>query len=153
MANREVVIVDGVRTAFGRLGGSLKDYTAEQLAGLGLKGLVEKTAICERGHIDSIFMGMAFHPTHAINPSRWAMLYAGIPNTTSASCVELQCGSSIDSIDHAAWKILCGQADIMVAGGMESFQPDTYEVRYQRAAIQITAPPQASRISTSAPLK
>jgi acetyl-CoA C-acetyltransferase len=121
MGNREVVFVDGARTAFGRLGGSLKDFTAEQLAGIGLKGLVERTKICERARVDNVYMGMAFHPAQAINPSRWALLYAGMPSSTSASVVELQCGSAIDSINHAAWKIIAGQADIIIAGGMESF--------------------------------
>ncbi len=121
MEKRQVVFVDGVRTAFGRLGGSLKDFKAEELAGMGLKGLVEKTKICERARVDNVYMGMAFHPANAINPSRWALLYAGMPESTSASAVELQCGSAIDSINHAAWKILAGMADIVIAGGMESF--------------------------------
>jgi len=121
MGNKEVVFVDGVRTAFGKLGGSLKDYTAEELAGIGLKGLVEKTKICERARVDNVYMGMAFHPAQAINPSRWALLYAGLPESTSASAVELQCGSAIDSINHAAWKISSGMADVVIAGGMESF--------------------------------
>ncbi|KAF0154367.1 MAG: acetyl-CoA acetyltransferase [Syntrophaceae bacterium] len=121
MKSREVVFVDGVRTAFGKIGGSLKDYTAEELAGIGLKGLIEKTRICERAHVDNVYMGMAFHPANAINPSRWALLHAGLPESTSASAVELQCGSAIDSINHAAWKILAGMADIVIAGGMESF--------------------------------
>ncbi|PKN20336.1 MAG: acetyl-CoA C-acyltransferase [Deltaproteobacteria bacterium HGW-Deltaproteobacteria-6] len=121
MGKKEVVFVDGVRTAFGKIGGSLKDYTAEELAGIGLKGLVEKTKICERSRVDNVYMGMAFHPACAINPSRWALLYAGLPESTSASAVELQCGSAIDSINHAAWKILAGMADIVIAGGMESF--------------------------------
>ena len=121
MEKREVVFVDGMRTAFGKIGGSLKDYTAEQLAGIGLKGLIEKTKICERTRVDNVYMGMAFHPAQAINPARWALLYAGMPHSTSASAVELQCGSAIDSINHGAWKILAGQADIIIAGGMESF--------------------------------
>lgn len=121
MKTREVVFVDGVRTAFGKIGGSLKNFTAEELAGIGLKGLVEKTKICERARVDNVYMGMAFHPAQAINPSRWALLYAGMPESTSASAVELQCGSAIDSINHAAWKILSGMADIVIAGGMESF--------------------------------
>ena len=49
MKDREVVFVEGVRTAFGRLGGSLKDITAEELDSIALKGLVDKTKICERG--------------------------------------------------------------------------------------------------------
>ncbi len=121
MKERQVVFVDGVRTAFGRLGGSLKDFTAEELAGMGLKGLLDRTKISERAKVDSVFMGMAFHCAHAINPSRWAMLYAGLPYSTSASFVEMQCGSAIDSINHAAWKILAGHADVVIAGGMESF--------------------------------
>ncbi|MDD5169447.1 MAG: thiolase family protein [Syntrophales bacterium] len=121
MNKRDVVFVEGMRTAFGKIGGSLKDYTAEQLAGIGLKGLVEKTGICERARVDNVYMGMAFHPAQAINPSRWALLYAEMPHSTSASVVELQCGSAIDSINHGAWKILAGQADIVIAGGMESF--------------------------------
>ncbi|PKN76374.1 MAG: acetyl-CoA C-acyltransferase [Deltaproteobacteria bacterium HGW-Deltaproteobacteria-10] len=121
MKDREVVFVKGMRTAFGKIGGSLKEYTAEELAGIGLKGLVEKTNICEQSRVDNVYMGMAFHPARAINPSRWALLYAGMPESTSASVVELQCGSAIDSINHAAWKIIAGQADIVIAGGMESF--------------------------------
>jgi acetyl-CoA acetyltransferase family protein len=119
--NKEVVFVEGMRTAFGKLGGSLKDYTAEELAGIGLKALVERTKICERDRVDNVYMGMAFLPAQAINPSRWALLYAGMPYSTSASMVELQCGSAVDSINHGAWKIIAGQADIIIAGGMESF--------------------------------
>jgi len=121
MNKRDVVIVDGVRTAFGKLGGSLKEFTAEQLGGIGLKGLIDKTKICERDRVDNVYMGMAYHPAQAINLARWAMLYAGIPFSTSASTVELQCGSSIDCINHGAWKILANQADIVIAGGTESF--------------------------------
>jgi len=118
---REVVIVEVMRTAFGKMGGTLKDFTAEELGGIALKGLVERTAILEKAHVDTVFAGSAFHMAHAINGARWATLYAGLPHTTSASFVELQCGSSIDSINHAAWKILCNQADVVIAGGMESF--------------------------------
>ena len=121
MEKRDVVFVEGMRTAFGRLGGSLKDFVSEELAGICLKGFVEKTKICEKARVDNVYMGMAFPSAQAINPSRWALLYAGMPWSTSASFVELQCGSSIDCINHAAWKIIAGQADIVIAGGMESF--------------------------------
>lgn len=121
MENREVVIVEVVRTAFGKMGGALKDFTAEELGGIALKGLLEKTGIAEKTHVDTVFAGSAFHPAHAINGARWVCLHAGLPFSTSASFVELQCGSSIDSINHAAWKILCNQAEVVIAGGMESF--------------------------------
>ena len=121
MEKREVVIVEVLRTAFGKMGGSLKDFTGEELGAIALKGLVEKTGITDKAHVDSVFAGSAFPMACAMNPARWAVLKAGLPFSTSASFVEMQCGSAIDSINHAAWKILCNQADIVIAGGMESF--------------------------------
>jgi len=121
MSEREVVFVDGARTAFGRMGGTLRDFSAEQLAGIGIKGLLEKTKIMEKAKVDCVFLGSAAHCSRAMNPARWALLYAGLPYETSASYIEMQCGSAIDSINHAAWKILCNQADIVIAGGMEAY--------------------------------
>jgi acetyl-CoA acetyltransferase family protein len=126
MAAREVVFVDGARTAFGRMGGTLRDIPASKLAGLGIKGLVEKAKIKEkRIFVDSVFLGSAAHCSVALNPARWATLDAGLGYETTASYVEMQCGSAIDSINHAAWKILAGQADVIIAGGMESYSQTT----------------------------
>jgi acetyl-CoA C-acetyltransferase len=66
MANREVVFVEGMRTAFGRLGGSLKDISSEELGSIALKGIVDKTKICAMGHLDSVFAGSAFPVSNAI---------------------------------------------------------------------------------------
>jgi acetyl-CoA C-acetyltransferase len=103
------------------MGGTLRDFSAEQLAGIGIKGLVEKTKIKEKGKVDCVFLGSAAHCSRAMNPARWALLYAGLPYETSASYIEMQCGSAIDCINHAAWKILAGQADVVIAGGMEAY--------------------------------
>jgi len=97
----------------------------EELGGLALKGLVEKTKIVEKGIVDAVFAGSAIGGTSALNPARWVTLAAGLPLSTSASYVEMQCGSAIDSINHAAWRILANQADIMIAGGMESYSQAT----------------------------
>jgi len=121
MSEREVVFVEAMRTAFGRMGGTLRDITAEELAGIGIKGLIEKTKIHEKAHVDCVMLGSAAHCSHAMNPARWALLYAGLPYETSASYVEMQCGSGIDAINHVAWKILCNHADIAIAGGMEAY--------------------------------
>lgn len=125
MKSREVVFVDGVRTAFGTMGRTLKNYTMEELGGIALKGLVEKTKITERAHVDAVFAGSAIGATSALNPARWIVLAAGLPIATSASYVEMQCGSAIDSINHAAWRIIAGQADVVIAGGMESYSQAT----------------------------
>lgn len=121
MSNREVVFVDGVRTAFGTLGKTLRDFTMEELGGIALKGLLDKTKVMEKTTVDAVFAGSAIGGTSAINPARWVALAAGMPHSTSASYVEMQCGSAIDSINHAACRILAGQADVMIAGGMESY--------------------------------
>ncbi len=121
MADREVVFVDGVRTAFGRLGGTIRDFFCSQLGGIALKGLLDKTKVAEKAHVDTVMAGSAAHCSHALNPARWITLYSGLPYETSASYVEMQCGSAIDAVNHAAWKILANQADIVIAGGMESY--------------------------------
>jgi acetyl-CoA acetyltransferase family protein len=121
MPEREVVFVDGVRTPFGRMGGTIRDFFCSQLGGIALKGLVEKTKITEKGSVDCVFAGSAAHCSHALNPARWISLAAGLPKETTASYVEMQCGSAIDAINHAAWKILANHADVIIAGGMESY--------------------------------
>ena len=140
MKDREVVLIDGARTAFGRLGGSLKDFTAEELGSIALKGLIDKTKICERGKVDSVFAGSAFHTAPAINPARWIVLDAGLPVTTTPSYVEMQCGSAIDGINHAAWKILCGHADVIIAGGMESFSQLPFKFSSSPTPYRIAPP-------------
>ena len=121
MSEREVVIVDAVRTAFGRMGGTLKDIFASKLAGIGIRGLLDKTGIQQKAHVDSVFLGTALGCSQSGNPARWASLDSGLGYETSASYVEMQCGSAIDAINHAAWKILADQAEIIIAGGMESY--------------------------------
>jgi acetyl-CoA C-acetyltransferase len=126
MSKKDVVFVDGARTAFGTLGRTLRDFTMEKLGGLALKGLVEKTKILEKGGaVDAVYMGSALGAASAINPARWVTLASGLPESTSASYVEMQCGSAIDAINHAAWRILAGHAEIMIAGGAESYSQAT----------------------------
>jgi len=132
MPEREVVIVDGVRTPFGRMGGAMRDLFNSQIGSIALKGLIEKTKIAERGTVDCVFAGSAAGCSHATNPARWITLAAGLPKETSASYVEMQCGSAIDSINHAAWKILANHADVIIAGGMEA-----YSQQYSKFSMSI----------------
>lgn len=121
MSERDVVFVEGVRTAFGRMGGTIRDIGASKLAGIGIRGLVKKSKITDKAKVDCVFLGSAAHCSLSMNPARWATLDSGLGYETSASYVEMQCGSAIDSINHAAWKIKAGAADIIIAGGMESY--------------------------------
>ncbi len=148
MVKKSVVFVEGMRTAFGRMGGTLRDFTAEELAGIGIKGLIEKTKIHEKAEVDCVFLGSAAHCSRAMNPARWALLYAGLPYKTSASYIEMQCGSAIDSINHAAWKILAGHADIVIAGGMEAYSQRTAKFSMSTPPYQLIPPmPMQSQLS------
>ena len=117
---REVVFVDGARTAFGRRGGTLKNILPVDLGSLAIQGLLEKTKVLEKTEVDSLICGGAFGSVNTWAPARYISQAGGLPYKTSASWVEMQCGSAIDSINHAAWKILAGAADVVIAGGMES---------------------------------
>lgn len=121
MKEREVVFVDGSRTAFGRMGGTLRDIIASRLASIGIRGLLEKTKINERAHVDNVFLGASLHCSTALNPARWAVLDSGLGYDTSASYIEMQCGSAIDAVNLAACKILANHADVIIAGGMDSY--------------------------------
>lgn len=118
---RNVVIVDGVRTPFGKLGGSLRKFYMTELGGKTIKALVDRTGILERGSVDSVFFGSAFGDAQSSNVARFASLYAGLPHEVTASFIECQCGSAIDAVNHAAWKIATGNADVVIAGGGESY--------------------------------
>ena len=120
--NREVVFVNCLRTAFGTFGKTLRNILGEELAGMALKGLVERSQIIERGGtVDTVYMGSAIGPNTAVNGARWPVLASGLPESTAAAYVEVQCASAIESINHAACTILAGQADIIIAGGYESY--------------------------------
>ena len=118
---RNVVIVDGTRTAFGKMGGTLRQFFPADLLGMSIKGLLEKTQLLERGgKVDSVLAGSALNDGHVYNFARYAALYAGLPYETSAAYIEMQCGSAITSINYAARLIATGDKDIIVAGGAES---------------------------------
>ena len=123
---REVVFVDGMRTPFGKQGGTIKTIPAADLAAMTVKALVAKTGIYDRGgKVDSVMCGSAATCSKSWSPARYITMAAGLPFETSASFVEMQCGSAIDSINHAAWKILAGAADVIIAGGFESHSNKT----------------------------
>ncbi|MBT3310398.1 MAG: hypothetical protein HN379_00220, partial [Desulfobacteraceae bacterium] len=123
MSQREVVFVDGSRTPFGRLGGGLKDIIAGELGIIAIKDLLEKTKINEKTNVDNVFIGSA-SGCKSNNPARYATIGA-LGYDVPCSFIEFQCGSAIDAINHAAWKIIAGEADVIIAGGVESYSQMT----------------------------
>lgn len=117
---REVVIVDGVRSAFGRRGGGLRNLTATEIGATVVKGLLERTNILEKGGVDDFYMGCVAPDQLTLSPARYAAQAAGLPFDVPCTYVEMQCGSAINAINHAAWKILMGMSDVAIVGGAES---------------------------------
>ena len=117
---KEVVIVEGLRTAFGRRGGSLKEFTPSDLAGMTIKGLCSRSKILERYKVDAVFAGTAWGDVDCNNFARYSTLKAGLPYETSSTFVEMQCGSSIACINMAALQIQSEIIDVAIAGGAES---------------------------------
>lgn len=124
---REVVIVDGMRTAFGRMGGALRPFTPVQLAGMTIKGLCDKTEILKKGAVDAVFAGSASGDLNTHNFARYASLLAGLPYETSATFIEMQCGSSIACINNAALQIQAGLIDTAICGGAEAHSQDYWK--------------------------
>ncbi|MDD3164787.1 MAG: thiolase family protein [Oscillospiraceae bacterium] len=119
MQEREVVIVDGVRSAFGKLGGGLRDFAASEIGGNVIRPLVEKTGIRERAFVDTVVAGNAHGDSKTQAIARYACLCSGLPFETAATFCEMQCGSAIEALNQAAWKIKMGMSDIAICGGME----------------------------------
>lgn len=136
---REVVIVDGMRTPIGRMGGSLSGFRPEELAAFALKGLIEKTQI-DPALVDDVIIGLACTNNAAVNVARWATLKAGLPDSVPAQTVERQCGSSLQSINTAAGNVIAGFGEIYIAGGCESWSSQPYLMERQKKPFHLAPP-------------
>jgi len=116
---KEVVIVSGVRTAQGKFAGGLKSFSAPQLGGMVIKEVVNKANL-KPTDIDEVIMGNVVPAGLGQNVARQAAISAGIPYEVGAFHVDKVCGSGLKAVVLATQAIRCGDADIVVAGGMES---------------------------------
>ena len=116
---REVVIVDGVRTPFVKAGGPLKEIHPADLGKLALTELIARTEL-DVNEVDEVIIGNVGSPSDAVNVSRVAALRAGFPLKTSACTVHRNCASALESITSGYEKIKSGSMDVVVAGGTES---------------------------------
>ena len=117
---REVVIVEGVRTPIGRRNGVLKDIRPDDLAGLTLKELVNRTGI-DPAIVEDVILGCVTQAgEQAGDIARVAALIAGFPIEVPGTTIDRQCGSSQQAVHFAAQAILSGDMDVVIAGGVES---------------------------------
>lgn len=116
---KEVVIVAAVRTPMGSFGGSLKSMSATQLGAVAIKGAIEKAGIAPE-MVQDVLMGCVIQANLGQAPARQAAKFAGLPNEVNCTTINKVCASSMKAIALGAQSILLGDADIVVAGGMES---------------------------------
>ena len=127
----EVVIASAVRTPIGKYGGGLKDVPATQLGALAVREAVERVGI-EAGEVDEVIMGNVLSAGLGENPARQAAIGAGLPFELPAFTVNKVCASGMMAVMLAARAIRCGDADIIVAGAMESMSRAPYLVENAR---------------------
>lgn len=116
---KEIYIMSAVRTPVGSFGGSLKGFTATQLGAIAIKGAVEKAGI-KPAMVNDVLMGSVIQANLGQAPARQAAKFAGLPDEVNCTTINKVCASGMKAITLAAQSILLGDADIVVAGGMES---------------------------------
>lgn len=119
MGTKTVYIVSAVRTPMGSFGGSLKDFSASQLGAIAIKAAVERAGI-QPGDVQEVLMGCVIQANTGQAPARQAAKFAGLPDSVVCTTVNKVCASGMKAIAQGAQSILLGDADIIVAGGMES---------------------------------
>lgn len=128
---QEVVIVSAVRTAIGKIGGTLKNVPPEDLATIVMKEAMKRSQV-DHESIDEVIFGQTKQSADAPNLARVAALKAGIPVEVPAYTVMRQCGSGLQAVHNGAQAIMCGLANVIVAGGTESMSNAPYYLRNAR---------------------
>lgn len=131
MSDREVVIIDGARTAIGKFGGVAKDLTAVQMCVEAAKAAMARSGLNPE-QVDEAIIGHARQAATGPNTSRQVSLRAGMPASAPALALQQACVSGMQAIIVAAQRILLGEADIVLAGGMEHMSSIPYLAVDQR---------------------
>src|SRR3990170_2357664 len=133
---RETVIVSAVRTAMDDFGGALRDTSALELGRVVIEEAIRRAGI-EKGQVDDVIMGNVLPAGLGQNAARQAMLRAGLPYTTTALTVNKVCGSGLKAVMLADHAIKAGDADIIVAGGMENMSLAPYYLLQARSGYRL----------------
>ena len=128
---REVVIASAVRTALGSFGGSLKDVPAVDLGALVIKEALNKAGV-KPECVDEVLMGNVIQAGLGQNPARQAAVKAGLPVEIPSMTINKDCGSGLRCVALAAQMIKAGDADVIVAGGMENMSQGPYVLKTAR---------------------
>ena len=136
MSQSEVVIVSAVRTALGNFNGSLKNVSAPELGGAVIKGALDQAGVMP-DQVDEVIMGNVLQAGIGQNPARQAAIKAGIPESVSSMTINKVCGSGLKAVHLATQAILAGDAEVVVAGGMENMSQAPYLLKNARDGFKM----------------
>ncbi|KOO49197.1 acetyl-CoA C-acetyltransferase [Viridibacillus arvi] len=132
----EVVIVSAVRTAIGSFQGTLKDVPATKLGAIVIKEALSKVGVPFE-QVDEVIMGNVLQAGLGQNPARQAAIFAGLPKEVPALTINKVCGSGLKAVHLATQAIIAGDADIIVAGGMENMSQAPYLLNNAREGFRM----------------
>ncbi len=136
MTSEDIVIVSAVRTPIGKFQGSLSDLTAPQLGAIVVREAVRRAGI-DPNTVDECIMGNVVQAGLGQNPARQAALNGGLPDSVAAMTINKVCGSGLKAVGLAAQGIQTGNAEIVVAGGMESMTNAPYLLMNARKGFRL----------------
>lgn len=136
MAGRSVVIVGAARTPIGSFLGSLAAVPAPRLGAVAIKAALERAGVAP-GEVDEVVMGNVLQAAVGQAPARQASIFAGLPEKTPAWTLNKVCGSGLKAVISAAQAIALGDAEVAVAGGMESMSNVPYYDRSARTGVRM----------------
>ncbi|RNF40548.1 acetyl-CoA C-acetyltransferase [Planococcus salinus] len=134
--SQEIVIVSAVRTAVGSFQGSLKDVPATKLGAIVIKEAVKRAGI-QPEQVSEVIMGNVLQAGLGQNPARQAAMQAGLPDAIPSMTINKVCGSGLKTVQLAAQAIYAGDADIIVAGGMENMSQAPYLLQKARDGFRM----------------
>src|ERR1700723_4220732 len=137
---REVFICDAARPAIGRYAGSLAKVRTDDLAAAPIRALVARNPHADWTQLDEVMLGCANQAGEDNrNVARMALLLAGLPETVPGTTVNRLCGSGMDAVGTAARAIACGEAEFIIAGGVESMSRAPFVMGKASAAFDRSA--------------
>ena len=133
---RDVVIIGTARTAIGRFGGTLSRVPAVELGGVAIRAAVERSGV-DPASVDEVLVGQVIQAGCGQAPARQAALNAGLPHTVGATALNKVCGSGLKTVSMGANAIAVGEAEIVVAAGMESMNMGPYLLAEARTGYRL----------------
>ena len=133
---KKVVITEAKRTAIGSFSGSLASFSAAQLGSFAIKAVLDSSQV-DKNSIDEVIFGNVLTAGQGQAPGRQAAIYAGLPNKTECLTINKMCGSGLKAVMLAHQAIMCGDAEIIIAGGQESMTNAPYLLPKARSGYKL----------------